>query len=95
MASSPPLSRTQPLHSPGASPAGPACCSRTESVCTSDGNLERIAESGWLTGSVTGQAVGESLKYQPSVLVAGLCWTSRDRNIISGHCQDDISLTFH
>ena len=47
------------------SPAGRACCcSQTGSVCTSDGNLERIAEFGWLTGSVRGQAVGESLKYQ-------------------------------
>ena len=66
MASSPHLTRAQPLslHSPGASPAGPACCSLTETVCTSDGNLERIVESGWLTGSVRGQAVGESLKYQ-------------------------------
>ena len=57
------------LNSPGffldfRSPAGPACCSRTESACTSDGNLERIEEFGWQTGSVTGRAVGESLKYQ-------------------------------
>ena len=64
------------LDSPGTfldfrSPAGPACCSQTDSVCTSDGNLERIEEFGWRTGLETAQAGEESLKYRMIEISSG------------------------